>query len=191
MTVVQSCPTLCDPMDCSPCNSPNQNAGVGILCRLQGNLPNPGIEPRSPALQADFSPAEPQVLGLSTKSVVRLLLEPRVVALNRASLWVYKSGALCGWSTEASHDGLSPPWPSDHWLQFSRKIPLWFVPRGRGCWDLARPFTAQEAALQVFPPALQVFPPLLSQHLLTQHCPGCLWSWTRVGETAALGRAPL
>ena len=25
-----------------------------------GDLPNPGIEPRSPALQADFLPAEPQ-----------------------------------------------------------------------------------------------------------------------------------
>ena len=27
---------------------------------LQGNLPNPGIKPRSPALQADSLPAEPQ-----------------------------------------------------------------------------------------------------------------------------------
>jgi len=27
---------------------------------LQGNLPDPGIEPRSPALQVDFLPAEPQ-----------------------------------------------------------------------------------------------------------------------------------
>ena len=31
-----------------------------ISCsHLQGNLPNPGIEPRSPALQADSSPSEP------------------------------------------------------------------------------------------------------------------------------------
>ena len=28
----------------------------------QGDLPNPGIEPRSPALQADSLPAEPQHL---------------------------------------------------------------------------------------------------------------------------------
>ena len=27
--------------------------GVGSLSLLQGNLPNPGVEPRSPALQAD------------------------------------------------------------------------------------------------------------------------------------------
>ena len=36
----------------SPWNSPGQNTGVG-------SLPNLGIEPRSPALQADSLPAEP------------------------------------------------------------------------------------------------------------------------------------
>ena len=77
-------------MDCGPWNSPGQNAGVGSLSLLQGDLPNPGIELRSPSLRADCLPAEPQVLGLSTKSVVMLLLEPWVVALNRASLWLYK-----------------------------------------------------------------------------------------------------
>ena len=40
-------------------NSPGQNTGVGSLSLLQGNLPNPGIEPRSPALQADSLLAEP------------------------------------------------------------------------------------------------------------------------------------
>ena len=43
-----------------PWNSPGQNIGVGSLSLLQGNLHNPGIEPRSPALQADSLPAEPQ-----------------------------------------------------------------------------------------------------------------------------------
>ena len=38
---------------------PGQNAGVGNRCLLQGNLPNPGIKPRSPALQVDSLPAEP------------------------------------------------------------------------------------------------------------------------------------
>ena len=33
---------------------------MGSLSLLQGNLPNSGIEPRSPALQADSLPAEPQ-----------------------------------------------------------------------------------------------------------------------------------
>ena len=41
-------------------NYPAQNTGVGSLSLLQGNLPNPGIKPRSPTLQADSLLAEPQ-----------------------------------------------------------------------------------------------------------------------------------
>ena len=43
----------------NPWNYPGQNTGVGSLSLLQG-LPNPGIEPRSPALQADSLPVETQ-----------------------------------------------------------------------------------------------------------------------------------
>ena len=40
----------------------------GLSCRPPGNLPNPGIEPRSPALQADSLPAElPGVEGLTVE----------------------------------------------------------------------------------------------------------------------------
>ena len=59
------CPTLCNPLDCSPPgssvhgDSPGKITGVGCHALLQGNLPNPGIEPRSPALQADSLPSEP------------------------------------------------------------------------------------------------------------------------------------
>ena len=59
----QSRPTLCDPMGCSlPGSSvhgdfPGKNTGVGRHA-LQGNLPNPGIEPRSPTLQVDYLPSE-------------------------------------------------------------------------------------------------------------------------------------
>ena len=42
----------------SPWNSLGQNTGVSSRSLLQGNLPNPGIEPRSPALQEDS--LEPQ-----------------------------------------------------------------------------------------------------------------------------------
>jgi len=35
-----------------PWNSPGQNTGVGSLSLPSGDLPNPGIKPRSPALQA-------------------------------------------------------------------------------------------------------------------------------------------
>ena len=58
--VAQSCPTLGDPHGLySPWDSPGQNTEVGSLSLLQGNLPNPGIEPRSPTLQAGSLPAKP------------------------------------------------------------------------------------------------------------------------------------
>ena len=55
---VQSCPTLCDPMDCSlPGSSVCGIFQARILewlpFPLPGDLPDPGIEPGSPALQED------------------------------------------------------------------------------------------------------------------------------------------
>ena len=43
----------------SPWNSPGQNTGV-VAFHSPGDLPNPGIKPRSLALQVDSLPAEPQ-----------------------------------------------------------------------------------------------------------------------------------
>ena len=40
--VAQLCPSLCDPMDCIPWNSPGQNTEVGSLSLLQGILPTQG-----------------------------------------------------------------------------------------------------------------------------------------------------
>ena len=37
--VAQWCPTLCDPVNCSPWKSPGQNTGVGSLSLLQGIFP--------------------------------------------------------------------------------------------------------------------------------------------------------
>ena len=41
--VAQSCPTLWEPVDCSPWNSLGQNSGVGSLCLLQGIFPTQGL----------------------------------------------------------------------------------------------------------------------------------------------------
>ena len=58
--VAQLCPTLFDPRTThSPWNFPGQNTGVGSLVPSLSDLPNPGIEPRSPMLPADSLPAEP------------------------------------------------------------------------------------------------------------------------------------
>ena len=61
-----SCFSLCNPMDCSPPDSSVHGIlqarileWVTIPISRGGDLPDPGIEPRSPALQADSLPSEP------------------------------------------------------------------------------------------------------------------------------------
>ena len=61
----QLCPILCNPGHCSPPGSSlymefsRQEYWSGLPFPSPGDLPNPGIEPRSPALQADALPSEP------------------------------------------------------------------------------------------------------------------------------------
>ena len=40
-------------------DSPDKNTGMGLPCPPPRDLPNPGTEPRSPALQEDSLPSEP------------------------------------------------------------------------------------------------------------------------------------
>ena len=62
--VPQSCPALCDFMDCS---SPGFSVHGILQARIlawvvvppPGNPPDPGIKPRTPTLQVDFLPSEP------------------------------------------------------------------------------------------------------------------------------------
>ena len=69
----------------SPWNSPVQNTGVGSLSLLQGNLPNPGIERRSPTLQADSLPAEPP--GKPKNTGVGSLSLLQQICLTQESSW--------------------------------------------------------------------------------------------------------
>ena len=62
--VAQSCPTLCDPMDCSlrgplSMGFSRQEYWSGLPFPSPGDLPDPGIEPGSPALQAEALPSKP------------------------------------------------------------------------------------------------------------------------------------
>ena len=62
--VAQSYPTLCDPVDCSPPSSSihgNSQARIlkWVAIVFSGDLPNPGIEPASPALAEGFITVEP------------------------------------------------------------------------------------------------------------------------------------
>ena len=64
MKVAQSCPTPCDLMDCSlpgssvHGDSTGKNIGVDYHAPPR-DLPDPGIEPRSPSWQADSLLSEP------------------------------------------------------------------------------------------------------------------------------------
>ena len=61
--VTQVYPTLCNPWTIA-CQAPlsmglsRQEYWSGLPFPIPGDLPNPGIEPRSPALQADSLPTE-------------------------------------------------------------------------------------------------------------------------------------
>ena len=62
--VAKSCLALLDPMDCSrqaplSMGFPRQEYWSGLPFPLPGDLPDPGIKPRSSALQADTLPSEP------------------------------------------------------------------------------------------------------------------------------------
>ena len=61
--VAQSCPTVCDPIDCSLRGSFihgifQERVLEWLPFPSPGNLPNPGIKAGSPALQADALPSE-------------------------------------------------------------------------------------------------------------------------------------
>ena len=61
---LQSCLTLCDPVECSPPGSlsmgfSRQEYWSGLPFPSPGDFPGPGIEPGSPALQADALSFEP------------------------------------------------------------------------------------------------------------------------------------
>ena len=62
--VAQSCPTLCDPMDCSPPDSSVHGIFQArilewVAISFSRDLPDPGIELGSSASQADALPSEP------------------------------------------------------------------------------------------------------------------------------------
>ena len=79
--VTQLCPTLCDPVDYSLPGSSlsmgfsRQEHWTGLPCPPPGDLPDPGVEPRSPALQADSLPSElpgkPKNTGVGNLSLLQ------------------------------------------------------------------------------------------------------------------------
>ena len=72
--VAQSCPTLHNPMDCSLSGSSvhgifqTRVLEWGAISFFR-DIPDPGIEPRSPALQADSLPSEAPGKAISEKAI--------------------------------------------------------------------------------------------------------------------------
>ena len=105
--VVQSCPTLCNPMDCSlqaplSMGFSRQEYWSGLPCLPPGDLPNLGIEPESPALQANSLLSEPPVKPIQVReSVTELLNKP-------CPSWGWRAG----------------PWPR----LWTRSLPVLFLP---------------------------------------------------------------
>ena len=88
MLVTQSCPTLCHPMDCYPPGS-KQEYWSGWLFHSPGDLPDPRIKPRSPALQADSLRSEPPGKPRATKA---LLSSPNPTSNLRMSTFMKSVG---------------------------------------------------------------------------------------------------
>ena len=70
--------TLCDPMDCSPLGSSvhgmsRQEYWSGWLFPSPEDFPNPGVQPRSPTLQADSLPAEPNIATIKLRKYSKIM----------------------------------------------------------------------------------------------------------------------
>ena len=100
--VPQSCPTLCDPMDCSLSGSSIHGIFQArvlewIAISFSRDLPDPGIEPGSHALQADALPSEPP--GKPQRTNTCLLLDILLFC------WEKKCGPLCIREQSIPEDG--------------------------------------------------------------------------------------
>ena len=104
--VTHSCLTLCNLMNCSP---PGSSVHGILQARIlewvpfpsPGNLPEPGIEPGSPALQADSLLFEPPGKVAGSKSVSRSVVSD---SLQACELW--PASLLCPWNSPGKNTGV-------------------------------------------------------------------------------------
>ena len=91
----------------SPWNSPSQNTEVGSHSLTPGDLPNTEIEPRSPTMQANPLPAQPQGKLKNTGVGCHFLLQrnfltqgwnPSLLSWQAGSLLLSHQGSLFGYS---------------------------------------------------------------------------------------------
>ena len=99
--VTVSCSTFCHPMDCGlpgfSVHGISQAKILGVGCNALGHLSNLGIEPGSPALQADSLPSEPPgkpILCISS-GLISLLLHPNAAFFHNKWEFDQQTSPLC------------------------------------------------------------------------------------------------
>ena len=117
--VTQSCPTLCDPMNCSPPGSSvhgilKQEYWGGLPCHLPGNLPNPGTESvslTSSTLHMDSLPSEPSRKLYWEFNKHQLVVQNDFVFFSfnncHENLFLWENSALCKLGTSGSFSPLN------------------------------------------------------------------------------------
>ena len=90
--VTQSCPTLSWPHGLQPTRLlcawgfSRQEYWNGLPCSPRGDLPNPGIKPKSPALQVDSLPSEPPGKHREIKSLIYINFQQDIIYKHFESL---------------------------------------------------------------------------------------------------------
>ena len=110
-----------------PPGKPN-NIGVGSLSLLQGNLPDSGIKPGSPTLQADSLPAKLTGKTLKKNTLIQFL---KIICLKISLLLLlllshFSCVRLCATPQTAAHQ--APPSlgfsRQEHWSELSFPSPM-------------------------------------------------------------------
>ena len=169
MFIAYSCPTLCDPMDCSPPGSSvHEISQTRILGGLPfpspGDLPDPGIEPGSPALQADTSPSEPR--GERDLSLALALCGAEVLRPGHLPVWVpFSPPRLTPSLFHGTGRCSGPGWPTSGLLLPWNKALSWRgAPRDDG------PATSQAGPLGAAPAAGAPVPPAGRRWVSSPRC---------------------
>ena len=96
--VTQSCPSLYDPMNYTVHGFSRPEYWSGEPFPFAGDLPDPGVEPRSPSLQVDSFLAEPlekpKNTGVGSLSLFQQIFQPR----NRTGVSCIAGGFFTNWA---------------------------------------------------------------------------------------------
>ena len=128
-SVAQLCLTLCDPMGCSLPNSSilgffRQEYWSGLPFPSPGDLPNPGIEPRSAMLGVDSLPTEPPGKPSKNTRVGNLSLLQRIFLTQESNQGLLHCRQM---RYQLSYQE-AQFWPSTGWQKLSSPMSLCAFP---------------------------------------------------------------